>query len=203
MFTRRRKIISRGEAVYLFEPSPAAADDFLAMTTASLAFHQPWVFPATTPRRYRAYLDRLESGGAVGYFIGRLADDALVGAVNVNDIIMGGLRSGSLGYYVGAAFARRGYMREGLALVLDQAFDALELNRLEANVQPDNAASLALIARLGFRKEGFSPKYLQIDGIWRDHERWAILASEWRARRDLQRAAAAPAATAVRRGVLA
>lgn len=201
MFTRRRKIISRGEAVYLFEPSPAAAADFLAMTTTSLAFHQPWVFPATTPRRYRAYLDRLEGGAAVGYFIGRLADDAMVGVVNINDIIMGGLRSGSLGYYVGAAFARRGYMREGLSLVLDQAFDALELNRLEANIQPGNAASLALVARLGFRKEGFSPKFLQIDGVWCDHERWAILGAEWRAQRELRRAAAA--APALRRGVLA
>ncbi|MDX2221215.1 MAG: GNAT family protein [Rhodospirillaceae bacterium] len=200
MFTRRRKIISRGQTVYLFEPSPAGIDDFLAMTAASLAFHQPWVFPATTPRRFRAYLDRLEGGGAVGYFIGRAADDAMVGVVNINDIIMGGLRTGSLGYYVGAEFARRGYMREGLSLVLDQAFDALELNRLEANVQPGNAASLGLITRLGFRKEGFSPKYLQIDGIWRDHERWAILATEWRAQRELRRAAAA---APLRRGVLA
>jgi ribosomal-protein-alanine N-acetyltransferase len=84
-------------------------------------------------------------------------------------------------------------MAEGLTLVLDQAFIKLGLHRVEANVQPANAASLALVARLGFRKEGFSPSFLQIDGEWRDHERWAIVEDEWRhrvarpARRSLSR----------------
>lgn len=179
MFGRRRKVISRGETVYLFAPSLDCADDFLAMTNDSAGFHQPWVFPATEPRRYRGYLDRLSGGNAFGFCVGRNADNALLGVVNINDIVMGGLRSGSLGYYIGARYARQGYMSEGLALVLDQAFGPLGLNRVEANVQPANAASLALIERLGFRKEGFSPDFMQIDGIWRDHERWAMLAAEW------------------------
>jgi ribosomal-protein-alanine N-acetyltransferase len=179
MFGRRRKILARGEKLYIFAPSRECADDFIAMTTASRDFHRPWVFPAIDGRRFRAYLDRLEEGRAYGFCLGRLEDDALVGVVNINDVILGGLRSGSLGYYVAAGFARRGFMTEGLALVLDHAFTHLDLHRIEANVQPANVASLALIKRLGFRKEGFSPAYLQIDGIWRDHERWAILADEW------------------------
>ncbi|TMH47222.1 MAG: GNAT family N-acetyltransferase [Betaproteobacteria bacterium] len=69
-------------------------------------------------------------------------------------------------------------MTEGLSLVIKQAFGALRLHRLEANVQPSNRASLRLIRRLGFHREGFSPRYLKIRGRWRDHERWALLADE-------------------------
>lgn len=179
MFGRRRKIIAEGDTVYLFEPTREQADDFLAMTAASQAFHQPWVYPALDARRFRGYLDRLADGRAIGFFVGRREDDAFLGVINVNDIIYGGFRSASLGYYIGSDFARRGYMSEGLALVLDHAFTTLQLHRLEANIQPGNAASLALVQRLGFRKEGFSPSFLQIDGVWRDHERWAMIAEDW------------------------
>ncbi len=175
----RRKIILEGDTVYLFEPARDCVTEFLAMTTGSENFHRPWVFPALDQRRYRAYLDRIAEGRTIGFFVGRIEDDAFLGVVNINDIVYGGLRSGTLGYYVAHDFARRGYMSEGLSLVLDRAFTDIQLHRIEANVQPGNLASLALIQRLGFRKEGFSPAYLQIDGVWRDHERWAILAEEW------------------------
>lgn len=73
-------------------------------------------------------------------------------------------------------------MRAGLSLALTQAFRVLELHRVEANIQPDNLRSIALVERLGFHREGFSPAYLKIGGRWRDHERWALLADEWRRR---------------------
>jgi ribosomal-protein-alanine N-acetyltransferase len=73
-------------------------------------------------------------------------------------------------------------MAEGIELVLRHAFGALGLHRLEANIQPGNDRSIALAKRAGFRLEGFSPRYLKIDGRWRDHERWAILAEEWASR---------------------
>ena len=179
MFGRRRKIIARGESVYLFAPSKDCADDFLAMTAGNQAFHNPWVYPATDPKRYKAYLERLENGFARGFCVARNDDDAFIGVININDPIMGGFRSASLGYYGSASYAGRGYMTGGLALVLDQAFTALEFHRLEANIQPANFASLALVKRLGFRKEGFSPAFLRVGGEWRDHERWAMVAEEW------------------------
>ena len=179
MFGRRRKDIARGERVHLFAPSRDVAGDYLAMTQSGKEYHRPWVFPAIDARHYRLYLDRVANSRAIGFFIGRNEDDRLVGVVNINDIAMGGLRSGSLGYYADMKLSGQGYMGEGLALVLDHAFTVLNLNRLESNIQPKNAASIALVLKTGFRKEGFSPKFLQINGVWQDHERWAILREEW------------------------
>ena len=71
-------------------------------------------------------------------------------------------------------------MTEGLKLVLRRAFGTLHLHRLEANIQPHNKSSLKLFHRLGFRREGYSPRYLKIGARWRDHERWALLVEEWR-----------------------
>jgi ribosomal-protein-alanine N-acetyltransferase len=99
--------------------------------------------------------------------------------INVSEIVRGALRSAYLGYYGFAPYLGHGYMSEGMTLALRWAFGALRLHRLEANIQPGNRASLRLARRLGFRREGFSPRYLKIAGRWRDHERWALLAEEW------------------------
>ena len=187
MFGKKRKIIARAERVHISAPTKDCAEAFLGFTRANEAFHHPWVHPATDAAGYRAYLERLELTGAHGFLIVRNADAAVVGVININDVILGGFRSGSLGYYGDGNFARRGYMTEGLTLVLDHAFGTLGLHRIESNLQPGNDASRGLVQRLGFRKEGFSPRFLQIDGEWRDHERWAILNEEWRARRTAER----------------
>jgi ribosomal-protein-alanine N-acetyltransferase len=79
-------------------------------------------------------------------------------------------------------YAGQGYMREAIELVLREAFLNLRLHRIEANIQPGNHASIALARGAGFSREGFSPRYLKIGGRWRDHERWAILAEDWRNR---------------------
>jgi len=102
---------------------------------------------------------------------------ALVGVINLSNIVLGPFRSAYLGYYAFSGFERRGLMREGLNAVVQHAFKSMKLHRLEANIQPGNAASLALVRSCGFSKEGYSPRYLKIGGRWRDHERWAILAS--------------------------
>jgi len=98
----------------------------------------------------------------------------MVGIITIDSIIRGRYQSASVSYAAFAAATGRGYMSEGLALVLRYAFCELRLHRLEASIQPANQASLRLVGRLGFRKEGYSPAMLFIDGDWRDHERWAI-----------------------------
>ena len=92
------------------------------------------------------------------------------------------MRSAYLGYFALEPYAGQGYMGEGLRLVLRHAFGPLGLHRLEANIQPGNAASIGLVKAAGFRREGLSPRYLKIAGRWRDHERWAILAEDLRGR---------------------
>ena len=103
-----------------------------------------------------------------------------MGSIALSQIVYGGVHSAYVGYQIGAEFSGHGYMTEALRLVLRHAFLKLKLHRLEANIQPENVASLALVKRAGFTKEGYSRRYLKICGRWRDHERWAILVDDWR-----------------------
>ena len=106
----------------------------------------------------------------------------LVGYIGLSNIVRGAAQGCTVGYWIGAPFARRGYMSTGLALVLDHAFGPMGLHRVEANVQPTNTPSRRVVENLGFREEGFSPRYLRIADEWADHVRYAILAEEWHAR---------------------
>lgn len=115
---------------------------------------------------------------AAGFLACRHEDDAIVGVFTLGQIVRGPLQSAYLGFYGFSPFEGQGYMTEAMRLVLRHAFGAMKLHRVEANIQPGNAASIALVRRCGFRLEGFSPRYLKISGRWRDHERWAILAEE-------------------------
>jgi ribosomal-protein-alanine N-acetyltransferase len=150
---------------------------------ASRRLHRPWLTPPVTPAAFDALLRRAAEESFVSLLARRHPDDALIGYFNISNIIRGALQSAFLGYGAVAAYAGNGYMTEGLDLVLAHAFTRLGLHRLEVNIQPGNAASIALARRCGFEREGFSPRYLKIGGRWRDHERWAILAEEWRDRR--------------------
>lgn len=165
--------------VFLSQPGAESEPEFLAAVLRSEALHRPWVFPPCNHEEYKAYLDRIRSGRSIGFLIRRNPDQSLAAVVNVNEPVMGVFQSAYLGFYAFAGHERQGLMTEGLARVLDRAFGDLGFHRLEANIQPANIASGALVSRLGFRKEGFSPRYLMIDGAWRDHDRWAILSDEW------------------------
>jgi ribosomal-protein-alanine N-acetyltransferase len=179
----RRQLPDAKIRVRLETPSSRRLQEFLVAVRRSRKLHGRWVSPPWTPTQYRAYLRRLRGPAHVGYLIRLRGSGELVGVVNISEIVRGAFRSAYLGYYAFTPFAGRGLMTEGLTLVIDDAFGALGLHRLEANVQPDNGASIRLVRRLGFRREGYSPRYLKINGRWRDHERWAILSRPVRRRR--------------------
>jgi len=168
-----------GARVFLSKPGADCELEILEAVRRSEALHRPWVFPPRSHEEYESYLERIRSGRTIGFLTRRTSDECLTGVINISEPVMGGFRSAYLGFYALEGFDARGYMTEGLSLVLDHALEDLGFHRLEANVQPANRASSALVSRLGFSKEGFSPRYLMIDGIWRDHDRWAILSDEW------------------------
>jgi len=159
-------------------PSKRCRDEFLAAVARSRKLHRHWAEPPRTAKAFDAYLDRLRKPSHVGYWV-RTAANELAGVININEIVRGKFLSGYLGYYAFVPHNGRGYMTTALTAVISRAFRSLRLHRLEAHIQPDNEASRRLVERLGFRYEGFSPRYLKIAGQWRDHERWAVIAEEW------------------------
>ncbi|CAL9585127.1 hypothetical protein SUDANB38_05144 [Streptomyces sp. enrichment culture] len=153
------------------------AGEFTARARESKDLHHPWLFPPDTAEAYAGYASALiEDPARLGYLVCERDGGAIAGFVNINNIVRGAFQCGALGYGAFAHAAGRGLMSEALALVVHHAFGPLGLHRLEANIQPGNHGSLALVRRAGFRKEGYSPAMLRVDGAWRDHERWAITA---------------------------
>jgi len=161
-------------------PSRRRRAEFLDAVVQSRKLHADWVSPPGTSEAFNQYLKRFDSPSHVSSWILTEADE-LAGVVNINEIVRGLFQSGYLSYYGFAPHSGQGYMTEGIRAVISKAFRSLGLHRLEANIQPGNANSRQIVQRLGFRLEGFSPRYLKIAGKWRDHERWAITVEDWRA----------------------
>jgi [ribosomal protein S5]-alanine N-acetyltransferase len=170
--------------VHLSIPTGDCEQEFLQAVQRSEVLHRPWVFAPSNHEEYSAYLDHIRSGRKIPFLVRLNSTGQLAGVVNVSEPVMGVFRSAYLGFHAFSGFERQGYMTEGLALVINRALEELEFHRLEANIQPGNVASAALVSRLGFRKEGFSPRYLFINNDWRDHDRWAILSEEWAEHRE-------------------
>jgi [ribosomal protein S5]-alanine N-acetyltransferase len=152
--------------------------DLVQANQASRHHHLPWSEPFTDASGFDAWFARMHTGAHVGLVARDAASGRVVGVVNLMEIVLGIFQSAYLGYYGMAWCAGNGLMTEAVRLGVGYGFDELGLHRLEANIQPDNVRSIALVRRLGFRREGFSPRYLCIGGAWRDHERWALLADE-------------------------
>jgi ribosomal-protein-alanine N-acetyltransferase len=169
--------------VFLRPPAPSDREEFISLMHASRSFHRPWATAPTDGERFAAYLADSHRPDFEAMLVCRTSDLAIIGFFNLSQIVRRSLQSAYLGYAAGKPFAGQGYMREGIQLVLRHAFLDLRLHRVEANIQPENHASIALARGAGFHREGFSPRYLKIAGLWRDHERWAILADDWRRQR--------------------
>jgi ribosomal-protein-alanine N-acetyltransferase len=166
-------------AVELRPPTAGDRDAFIAAMQASAELHRPWVTPPVTVPEFDAWLTRASRTDFDASLAVRPSDGAIVGYFNVSQIIRGPLQSAFLGYGGVAGWNGAGYMSAALRLVVERSFTDLALHRIEANIQPANRASIALVERCGFVREGFSERYLKIGGHWRDHARFAIRAEQW------------------------
>src|ERR1700680_2305012 len=184
-----RTVLARGTLVYLRRPVQRDASPFLTAVESSKRQHRLWVEPPSTPSRFASYVRRFSGPRSrdsrhathVGVLVCRREDNAPVGVFNFSEIVRGAFQSAYLGYYGFAEHAGHGYMSEGLALVLRVGFGTLRLHRIEVNVQPANTRSISLVRRGGGSPAGAPPRrYVKIAGRWRDHERWALLAEDWR-----------------------
>jgi ribosomal-protein-alanine N-acetyltransferase len=161
--------------IELERPTLLREQEFLDAVRHSRKLHKGLVAPPSTAERYRAYLNGLREDNRESFFVVVAQTDTLAGVITISEIVRGSLQSAYLGYYALEPNAGEGYLREGLERVTAHAFGKLKLHRLEANIQPGNRRSLALAKGLGFKREGYSPRYLKVCGRWRDHERWALL----------------------------
>ena len=161
--------------IYLRHVRESDRREFIALMSHSVHLHHPWITPPTTTAGFSQYFSRTTTNDHEGFIVARFVDDAIVGVINLNNVVRGSFLSASLGYYVGAGYSGQGYMAEGLELVKRYAFGTMNLHRLEANIQPANRRSIALVQRCGFQFEGLAPAFLYIDGAWRDHERWSCV----------------------------
>jgi len=167
-----------GPRAVLRQPEERDRGELTERLLASAALHDPWMEPAEPGPWIDRLLARNASQTDRSFLVCDADDGAIAGVMNLSQIVMGPFRSAYLGYYAFEPFAGLGYMRAAMPLVLRTAFDDLGLHRVQANIQPGNVASIALVRGAGFHREGFSPRYLFIRGAWRDHEQWVRLADD-------------------------
>ncbi len=162
--------------------------EWTELRAASREFLEPWepTWPedALTRSAFRRRLRRQVRDGdedrGYAFFVLQRQDDSLIGGVTLSNIQRGVSQSCNLGYWIGAAYARQGYMTEALNCVLSHCFGSLGLHRVEAACLPHNEASKRLLGRCGFNREGYAHEYLRIDGAWQDHLLFALLAPDHR-----------------------
>ena len=175
---------------------PLTASDFAAwreVRTRSPEWLTKW-----EPRRPPGTADAVESRSAfvarcrarererqlgTGYGFGIFADAQLCGEINVNGVQRGPFQSAYVGYWIDQAKAGRGYVPEAVVVLARHAFEDLALHRLQIAIIPRNVASRRVVEKLGFRDEGTARRYLEINGVWEDHIRYAFTSEEWTERR--------------------
>jgi ribosomal-protein-alanine N-acetyltransferase len=170
----------------------ADLDELVALRRANRGHTEPW-----EPRReesfYTAAGQRVEleldvqawSAGAAYPFavLDRSAGDRLIGRVALANVVRGAWQNANLGYWIDAASGGRGHATTAVLLVLRFAFEQARLHRVQPAVIPRNVASTRVVQKAGFRLEGRAARYLQINGVWEDHDIYALTAEDWRAMR--------------------
>ena len=163
--------LREASAAHLTPWEPVWADDHLARKAFTNRVY--WALRAET------------QGTALPLLLVRRADAALLGAVTLDNIRRGPVQAATIGYWIGAPFARQGYMREAVAALVNHAFVTLDLSRLESACLPENAASRGVLENCGFKYEGVAQSYLQINGRWRNHVLYANLRHDRRGRTEI------------------
>ena len=177
-----------GERVFLRPPKRRDALKWQKLRMSSKSFLVPWEpsWNASSCTR-RAYLRYLKNSNylanmdrAYSFLIFKTDDKTLLGGINVGNVRRGVAQSASLGYWIGVKYARNGYMKEALRLLVPSLFVDLRLNRIEAATLEENTASKNLLKKIGFKKEGVLRKYLKINGAWRDHVLYGLLENDFK-----------------------
>jgi ribosomal-protein-alanine N-acetyltransferase len=179
--------VIEGGGLLLRAPQIADHAAWARLRGASEAFLTPWepTWPpddlgrAAFRLRVRRVAQDMAADAAYGFLVTRQADGEILGGVTLSQIRRRVALTGTLGYWIGEPHARRGHMFRAVGLALDFAFGSLGLRRMEAACLPHNAASVALLEKAGFRREGCAREYLQIAGRWQDHALYAMLAREF------------------------
>ncbi len=162
--------------IFIRELRKEDAKTFIEAMQVSQYIHSQWVSSAQTYADFDKLLTKFSNDDNYCFLIcSDSSPDKILGVVNVTQIIRGVFQNGFLSYYVTHYGYKRDVMFKGVNLVIQYCFDHLHLHRLEANIQPNNYASIRLVERLDFTLEGFSKDYLFINGMWRDHKRYALL----------------------------
>jgi ribosomal-protein-alanine N-acetyltransferase len=175
-----------GHRVLLRAPQMADLPQWAALREQSRGFLTPWepTWPADDltrsafRRRLRRYAEDQRTDQAYAFFVFRKDDGVLVGGLTLANVRRGVAQAGSLGYWMGLPFARRGYMTAAVTALVPVAFGTLRLHRLEAACIPTNVASIGLLEKTGFVREGYAREYLCINGAWQDHLLYARLKTE-------------------------
>jgi ribosomal-protein-alanine N-acetyltransferase len=175
----------RGEGVYLRPPEMRDFEAWAGLRERSRAFLTPWepTWPgddltrASFRRRLRRNAQEIESDEGYPFLI-FADDDKLLGGLTLGQIKRGVAQAATLGYWMGAPYAGKGFMSRATRAALGFAFATLRLHRIEAACLPHNAASIRLLERVGFKREGYARAYLRINGQWQDHLLYALLESD-------------------------
>jgi len=193
MLGRRRKVRVESERLTLRPPIHSDYTAWAGLRQESQQFLTPWeptwadnhlTRKSFTNRVYWAQR-AISQGNALPLFLIRRKDEQLVGAITLDNIRRGPAQAGTLGYWVGERFSRRGYMRESIQALVHHAFTQLDLSRIEAACLPENIASRGVLEHSGFKYEGVAQSYLQINGRWRNHVLYANLRADRRGRTEI------------------
>jgi len=165
------------DGIFLRAPQMSDYGEWTTLREASRAFLTPWepTWPgddlsrSAFRRRLRRYAEDQRSDTSYAFFLFRKSDEALVGGLTLANIRRGVAQAGSLGYWIGEPFARRGLMTGAVQALVPFSFGSLRLHRIEAACIPSNAASIRLLEKTGFVREGYAREYLCINGLWQDH----------------------------------